>query len=403
LAASPVLLLSGATIPVGPPGEPWAPFDAEGFAAYRIFMMTLALMLLLAMFGLTVALAGRPAGLFVVGLAALTPFLVHEVYFTWPKLLAATFVVLGAQLLVAGKPGRAGLAVGAGYLVHPLALFGVPTLASLLVLMNWHRIRAGLGADVGRALLWLAAGVGLWIGLWGILNGSHNTQQGFIGNFFLVHGEPVVSVSDWLAGRVTSLLNTLVPMYLFLFHGGDPSINSLFGPSPAAVRFNFQYWTTLPFGVGILFFPLLVAGIFRGVRRAPWLVGLTVVAPLLLFGVYWGSAWTGLLREGLHVWVVTLLLLYAWFRFRDRTYSWGGSLAERVLLTSRVGEIALMMLLPTVLASRKLVSQDFAVTDGVSLIVLVGGLAWLAWYGWSSSADSGTAVPFASRRHPAAR
>ena len=59
-------------------------------------MMAFACTAFLSTWTLTLRLAGRGAARFAVLLAATTLFLVHEVWFTWPKMLAASFVVLAA-------------------------------------------------------------------------------------------------------------------------------------------------------------------------------------------------------------------------------------------------------------------------------------------------------------------
>jgi hypothetical protein len=128
-----------------------------------------------------------------------------------------------------------------------------------------------------------------------------------------------------------------------------------------------------------------VAGVTRLSLRAPWLVVATVIAPFFLFAIYWGGPTTGLLREGLQVWVLTLVAVYAWWRFSDPRRAWQGSWPERLLLSGRAIEVLLMLLLPTWLTARSLISRAYVLTDVVALLLMVGGLAWLAWWTWTSS------------------
>lgn len=384
LAASPIVLLSGARVPVAVPNEPWAPFDAQGFMAYRLAMFTLALTVLLALFGLLTVAAGPAAGLFAVVVAALTPFVIHDTYFTWPKLLAASFVLLAAELILRHRPGWAGLLAGAGYLAHPLALLSLPTLGLLLLIVIGRDRPHRLGTSI-RGLAWLGAGTGAWLIFWRVVNLRHYAQGNFLLFFIYARSGPTASFSVWFGSRVESLLNTLVPLRLFFFQSSDPAINAYGGSSPPIVHFFFQYWTALPFAVGILFFPLLVAGVIRLSLRAPWLVVATVIAPFLLFAIYWGGPTTGLLREGLHVWVLTLVAVYAWWRFSDPRRAWQGSVLERLALSGRAIEVLLMLVLPTWLTARSLISRAYVLTDVVALLLMVGGLAWLAWWTWTSS------------------
>ena len=70
---SPLVLVTGATVPVEKPEQAWLPFDPQGFAAYRIAMMAMGLTSLLAMYGLIVAVTSSPqAGLSGALLGALT-------------------------------------------------------------------------------------------------------------------------------------------------------------------------------------------------------------------------------------------------------------------------------------------------------------------------------------------
>lgn len=382
VAAAPLMLLSGPAVPVGLPDEPWLPFDPEGFAAYRIAMMAMALTALLAVYGFAArVLASERAGLFACLLAALTPFVVHETYFTWPKLLAAALVVAAAQLLYERRPLRAGLMAGAGYVAHPLALLSVPSLGLFWAVLEWDRTWARRLARVAGGGLALAAGLGAWVAAWRLVSGPHYDQANFLHFFVIVDGRLPASFGDWLEGRVQSLLNTLVPLYLYLRFASDPSVNSIGGPSPRAVRFFFQYWNALPFGVGIAFFPLLLAYVWRAARRLPELVASVVPVPVLLFTVYWGASITGMLREGLHAEVLTLLLLFAWVQFAAAPV-WAWSRGVRLLLLSRAPETLLMLALPTVYTNRALLGTGHRGTDLAALALMVGGLAWLGWQLW---------------------
>ncbi len=92
--------------------------------AYRVAMMTFAATAFVALWDLTRRVAGTQAARVALVLAVTTPFLVHEIWFTWPKMLAAAFVLLAAICVLSRRPLSAGLLIGTGYLVHPSALAG---------------------------------------------------------------------------------------------------------------------------------------------------------------------------------------------------------------------------------------------------------------------------------------
>ena len=202
LASAPIVLMGGGRPPLATAGQPWAPFDAQGFAAYRLAMMALAVTAFLSLWTITRRLGGRRAARLALLLAATTPFLVHEVWFTWPKLLAASFVLLAALSLFDGRPLLAGLLVGTGYLVHPLALLSLP---ALLLLALWPLAGARLRRPHIRSGLLVAGGVAAWLAAWRVVNWSHYSQGEFLKYFKQAgrHGSlgDAATLGTWLTER----------------------------------------------------------------------------------------------------------------------------------------------------------------------------------------------------------
>jgi hypothetical protein len=113
------------------------------------------------------------------------------------------------------------------------------------------------------------------------------------------------------------------------------------------------------------------------IKARAWLVWVFAI-PGLFFVVYWGTADTGLLREGLHAWVLGLLIFSVWIlknfeiqaRFFWKLYNWA--------LLSRVFAIPLMLLLPTMPFSHVPVQRAFALSDAVALTAMLVGTVWLS-------------------------
>lgn len=384
LGSTPVVLLAGGRPPASFAEQPWAPFDAQGFMAYRIAMMAFACTAFVSLWDLTRRLAGGAAARFALLLAAMTPFLLHEVWFTWPKLLAASFVLLAGICVIDGRPLRGGLLAGLGYLMHPVALISLPALA-LLALWPlrgavWKRPRFGY-------LVGFGAGLAVFLIAWRLVNGDHYTQSGFADYLTQAGFDFDPSIGAWLVFRAESVVNTLVPLALPLFSGGNVSINVVGGSSPAAIHFFFQYWNTLPFGFAIVFVPLLLLSLWRAGRRWPWPIAATVVIPLAAFAVYWGASSTGMMREGLQAWALTLIAVVA-CQQATTGFPWLRSRPTRALLSLRAAELLAVALGPALATGHHvLVSDAYALTDTLALLAMVGAAAAFAALIWSAPAE----------------
>lgn len=403
LAASPLVLLSGASVPAAMPDQAWSPFDAQGFAAYRLAMSTLAVTCLFPLFALVTRLRDPRAGLLAVLLAALTPFVVHEVYFTWPKLFAAGLVLSAAVLVLDRRPGWAGFAVGGAYLVHPMALLSLPALALVWVLVVWRPAERPWLARAAAGLAAMAVAAAFSLGVWRAVNGDEYRQDGFAEYALNVDGRRPADAAAWVSGRATSVFNTLVPLHLVVADGNHPAVNSVSGPSPGVVRFFLQYWTGVPFGMGLLALPALLACLAAAARRWTALFLATVLVPFLVFAAYWGADRTGLLREGMHVWVLTLVAFAAAAVARRRQRAAAASRLEAAAWSLRAVEVVAMMVVPAVVAGDGLYRSAFLRTDVLALIVMVAGPAWLAWQTYAflrapvdEPSPATTAVPIAA-------
>ena len=379
MASAPIVFLTGGRPPNELPELPWQPFDGQGFMAYRIAMITFSCTVLLSLWELIRRIGGTKAARLALLLAATTPFLFADLWFTWPKLLAASFVLLGGLYIVERRALRSGLMVGIGYLMHPSALLGLSGIGLLALWplrgANWRR------PDLRAALL-LVAGVAVSVLAWRVLNGHHYYQDVFLEYTTSAGYNLHPSLGTWINYRLGSLGNTLVPLMLPLFFAHDISINTLGGTSPPVIHFFFQYWTGLPFGVGIVFFPLLLVGLWRAWRLWPWPVLATVIVPLVGFTIYWGASDTGMLREGMQTWPLVLLGIVALQQARTG-FGWLRSAPIRAILALRAVEVLAVALGPTLGTNHfRLVTAGFKLSDAAALVTMVAcslGLAALVW------------------------
>lgn len=160
------------------------------------------------------------------------------------------------------------------------------------------------------------------------------------------------------------------------------------GTSSDIVHFFFQYWNGVPFGVGIVVFPFVVMAMIRLVRRIPWITFGLIAVPFVGFWVYWGSSHTGLLREGLHPWFLTLILLFGIEITPILSAGGRGALTLRVVLLVRVLECLVMMTFPTLVRSTEPgvdvgviavpTVPSVPVTNTAAWLLMAGGLMGLA-------------------------
>jgi hypothetical protein len=380
VAVAPLVLASPVRVPNIMPDQPWTVFDPEGFSAFRIGMIVMACCSLVIAFGLAKFFLPDEWALLAFFVISTAPFIIHEIYFTWPKLEAGAFALLAAYLILKKRYFGAGLALGLGYLCHPSALMSAPALAGVILASpasssqqgNWSRRAYQL---VSRTLV-MAAGCAVWIVAWRLINGKHFAQDQFFSYFLQANGwHP--TVRQWIHHRLDSFWKTFIPLHAFLFHQADPDANSVYGRSTVSVLFCLQYWATLPFGIGIAYFFCLLKLMWDAfLKERIWLLWVFCI-PVLIFVVYWGTADTGLLREGLHAWVLGLLIFSVCILKKFETHAPVFWRVCNWALLSRVVAIPVMLLLPTMPFSRSPIQSEFALSDIVGLLTMLGATAWL--------------------------
>ena len=415
MASAPIMLMSGGRPALTTSEFPWQPFDAQGFMAYRIATMTFSCSAFLALWQLVRKLGGAKAARFALLLAVSTPFVIDDLMFTWPKLLAAAFVLIAFVWVVERKPFRGGLSVSFGYLMHPSALVGLLSIAPVAFwpprpprwrLPNWRRPQV-------RTVLLLALGSAVCVEFWRIYCGPYLQQSGFleyIGWSSVWNTHP--SVLQWLKFRFASLGGTVLPMFTPIFHPHTEWNNRLAGQSPGVVHIFDQYWTNLAFGLGILFYPLLLSSLWRAGRRWPWPFLATIVFPFCFFLVYWGFDLTGLLREGLQYWVLLVIGVVALDQ-PARGFPWLRSVPVRLVLCVRALEVfAVLVALTWGTRGLVLASGEYTLNDAVAfaaMVILATLLIVVVWretggdLGCDPPPREGSAVTGSDRIAPALR
>src|SRR4029077_12958699 len=174
-------------------------------------MMSFGATAYLSVWQLVRRIAGARAARFALVLAASTPFLIDDLWFTWPKLIAASFVILGAVFLVERKPFRTGLMVAVGYLMAPSALTGLSALGPLTA---WPLRKARLLRPEIRAVIYLALGVAVGLVAWRLATSHHDQQEGFLEYVEQAYPHYHPTVWQWVQFRFATLADTLVPFYL---------------------------------------------------------------------------------------------------------------------------------------------------------------------------------------------
>jgi hypothetical protein len=138
----------------------------------------------------------------------------------------------------------------------------------------------------------------------------------------------------------------------------------------------------VPFGLAIVFFPLLLASLWRAWRRWQWPVFVVVLVPLAAFAAYWGSSPTGMLREGLQPWVLALIGVVACEQ-AARGFPWLRLKPVRAVLGLRALEVILLALVPALATAHVLIAREFLLVDTVAVLAVAGFAAALARAIWS--------------------
>lgn len=413
IIAVPLVTATHGQPPADMPDEPWSPFDKEGFAAYRITLVTLAAGIVLAVFTLLLPFTGKRWALLGAGLLALSPFGLHEVMFTWPKWPATAWTVLAFLLAHRRRPFAAGLTLAAGFLFHPLALLWAPWIGLWTLGRTWltpastdspvARTPAHALAPTIMAGARFTAGVGIlvapWMALGALMPHLPETlfagQGGFLRYWTQADWAPA-TWSTWWQTRWLNFANTFIPLHVYFdaTSFAHPKFTSAYEQSGRLVKFAQVWWVSLPFALGLGLWAVSLAAIVRAARALRAATWLFVFGPVIFITAYWGMDPLGLMRECGHPFFVAIIALTCLTGARQ-----DGRIAR--ILTHRafpwlqLPEAALMLWL-TALANPQPWSVQLDHLDALSFVLNALALIGAAWLLTAARKDEPPNMPAAS-------
>lgn len=198
-------------------GRDWPDFrmlvrDEVGFSIYLsvAIIFNAALLLVVGVMAQRLFNLGLTASALCCALFISSPYFIFQTLFTWPKALAAFFILLAlVALLVYRKFSLVGVLLGLAYLSHPYAIAYVVVFVATLALhpaLTTHRMVA-----VKNTLLYAALVLLPWI-IWSKF--GVKIKSDLVAQNFIVAGQ---SLSDFFWVRILNVASTLLPTYLLQF------------------------------------------------------------------------------------------------------------------------------------------------------------------------------------------
>jgi hypothetical protein len=277
-------------------GTQWPDFrvlvrDDRACTVYLAVMIALNAALLLGVAAFFNSLAKLKVGTAVIAtlLFVTSPYFVFQTIFTWPKELAAFFVLLALTMAVTSK-GRqllVGLLLGLAYLSHPYA--GAFLLGFGLFYLMKNKIKNSY-----REVITLGIGFFLVTLPWFLWKIHLHLPSDLVSQNFHIAGQ---SHFDFIWARITNLLSTFLPVHLlaYPFNLSGVLIGSTVNVAGAVGLlvyglvlfhcsdfFSLKNWTHLTVMIGM---PCLLLVLVFSNQAVPALHGLQVLVPLLVFGV----------------------------------------------------------------------------------------------------------------------
>ncbi|HUG09651.1 MAG TPA: hypothetical protein VMM36_01495 [Opitutaceae bacterium] len=349
------------------------PADREGYFVARLTgIFTNCLVVLAAPAALAAFAGGRRRAIwFGIGWIALSPAVMINGAFLWPKLLATFFGMLAvAEIGGRRRAWATGAWLSLAYLSHPVGVLVAAPVCLWLGALGWQggvglrgRVEGFLKASIPTGLCMIA-----WAAPWLVFKAIDGKPDVFFrypfgdGRGF----EYAASFVSWFTCRWDNIIYSLVPgtlwhsQLLVMWTGNNIS---------TAGHWAMNCAKTIPFGVGLAMFPIVVWQLFRPMDPllrsfCKWVLG----AGILFMVLIWGFNRDGLGRACLEPMVVLTMVATA-------------ASLPRVRLLHRLLAGVVSLELAALLSLAFFADPGFAAAEmWLSTWVLLGatGLAWIA-------------------------
>lgn len=290
-----------------PASENQWPMSAHGEHLASIFGWLLNALVLLGVFQVTKSITReRSALLIALTWAALSPVVLVNTVFTWPKLLATYFLLLSIASINEKRMARSGALAALSWLSHPVGALMLPALGLFTIsagggqqvnlVAAFKRCTPAAAAGLAIMLPWVSFKI--WVG-----------GQDPFASYLLGSGQgfqQAQTFSEWVRPRITNIEYTLVP-FKFYFDGLLGSW--IYGPLGDFPRWLTQYAKSLPGQLGFSAFLVAYVSFFFRKRfdlesRFLWCL---IVGAFTTMIVFWGFSGDGLGRNCLEP--LTLLVI----------------------------------------------------------------------------------------------
>jgi hypothetical protein len=282
-------------VPTHLPVGPWQAVDVFGFWLLRALAFATNSFVLLGVTLVGSMVLGRPGMRIAVALAAVAPFLILNVCYSWPKLLCAYLILVGIYFLLTRRFAWGGALFGLAYWAHPLAeIVAVGGLCFAWFIGADHRSSLrNVVRFAAMVLLAVGAGVGFNAAVFHLKGEAlylYPIDSGFV--FHSGHDSEAVirdfratPLQDLLAIRLHNLAVFLWPSEL-----GTVPQNLHPGTIWSLMKWKWYrvYLDSLWGAVGIIAFGLAAQGVFLSRRRRDIrLLGIMLIAVPSIVYVLW--------------------------------------------------------------------------------------------------------------------
>lgn len=283
--------------PVHTTEGPWEIVDPSGFWLLRSLAFATNAFVLVGMAAVGSVILHRAGKAIVSALAVLSPFVITNTLYSWPKFLCAYMILIGIYLLMRRKPALAGALFGLAYWAHPMAnLFCLGGCVFAWMLGENRRASA---RSISRFAAVAVLGIGTTIAfsssvfhvsggrfyLYPLATGFHthlSRDRAVVLRDF--HATPV---ADLLAIRMANLIR-----FVFPTDAARSPVQLQPGQIWDTVKWDWLrlYAGSLWGASGLLLFPVAVFGVYISrQRREAWAMAVAFVAvPALAYVVWMG-------------------------------------------------------------------------------------------------------------------